>query len=216
MEETDNTNEINVEDPNYTLSAWIDDVDIDYMITIGMVTFQIDNKQSVKNIAQLVNQFVDLIENQDEKEATKSNNNTEVKESNYNLYAWTSRDDHFIHIGLVDILIKAESLKNVAKLLNRFSDLVEKQEDFEEKMRSEQEIQDAEHEFFEKVWYGRSDPDRIEEGEIKEAAIKAKAKILKKYGKNNLPYEPFEWGMTTGKLSALRWVLGSEWDFLDT
>jgi hypothetical protein len=26
----------------------------------------------------------------------------------------------------------------------------------------------------------------------------------------------FEWGMINGKLSALRWVLGSECDFLDT
>jgi len=28
--------------------------------------------------------------------------------------------------------------------------------------------------------------------------------------------ERFEWGMINGKLSALRWVMGDEWDMLDT
>lgn len=48
-------------------------------------------------------------------------------------------------------------------------------------------------------------------------ALKAAAETERRLGKENLgPWTDFEWGMLNGKLSALRWVLGDEWDMLDT
>ena len=50
-----------------------------------------------------------------------------------------------------------------------------------------------------------------------EGAQRAATKALRKYGKNNFgPWDDFEWGMVNGKLSAIRWMLGDEWDMLDT
>lgn len=53
--------------------------------------------------------------------------------------------------------------------------------------------------------------------DILAGAIKAAERVEKKYGKENLgPYTKFEWGMINGKLSALRWVMGEDWDELYT
>lgn len=50
-----------------------------------------------------------------------------------------------------------------------------------------------------------------------EGALKAAKRAERKLGRDNYgPWDDFEWGMINGKLSALRWVLGDEWDMLDT
>jgi hypothetical protein len=103
------------------------------------------------------------------------------------------------------------------------------------------EILEAEDLLFHQVWYNRHwnmwiD---IEEGKTKvvdketyprppgapvtiqrdvlKGALKAARRVERRYSKKNLgPWDDFEWGMINGKLSALRWVLGDEWDMLDT
>jgi hypothetical protein len=52
---------------------------------------------------------------------------------------------------------------------------------------------------------------------LRSSSVALAREVEKRHGKGNLgPYDDFEWGMINGKLSALRWVLGDEWDFLDT
>ncbi len=53
--------------------------------------------------------------------------------------------------------------------------------------------------------------------EIWDGAKKSAKRVEKIYGKKNLlPDDDFEWGMINGKLSAIRWLLGEEWDSLYT
>lgn len=80
-------------------------------------------------------------------------------------------------------------------------------------------------ELFDKIWYDRHQGlnYRIVNGldtihpDIWESALKSAKRVEEKYGEENLdPYDDFEWGMLNGKLSAIRWSLGDEWDMLDT
>jgi len=140
------------------------------------------------------------------------------------------RSLYFITLG--------EALRRVQPA--RFADLMVEQEWVEEPRRLA-EILAAIDELFNKVWYNRHQVlrQKIERGKTKiveketfpvkdhlhrpiqrdvwEGALKAAAKVEQKYGLKNLgPWDDFEWGMLNGKLSALRWVLGDEWDMLDT
>lgn len=96
---------------------------------------------------------------------------------------------------------------------------------YEDEPRSIEEIVEASEEFLDKIWFDRhlSLRYRIETGketvdpEIWKGALQSAQRVIEKYGEDNLgPYSDFEWGMLNGKLSALRWVLGDEWDMLDT
>jgi hypothetical protein len=141
-----------------------------------------------------------------------------------------SRSRYFITLG--------EALRRVQPA--QFADLMIEQEWVEEPRRLT-EIVDVIDELCTKVWYNRHQLRRqlIERGKIKlveketfpvknhlrrpiqrdiwEGALKSAAKVEKKYGLENLgPWDDFEWGMLNGKLSALRWALGDEWDSLYT
>ena len=99
------------------------------------------------------------------------------------------------------------------------------EEFYEDEPRSIDEIVDAVGVFLDKIWFYRhlSLRYRIETGmetvdpEIWKGALNSAQRVIDKYGEENLgPYSDFEWGMLNGKLSALRWVLGDDWDMLDT
>ena len=92
------------------------------------------------------------------------------------------------------------------------------------RMRSESEILAAEGEFFDRVWYERhlvlhhkwEAGERDTPEDIRLAALEAAERVKAQRPGLRPCEDDFEWGMWNGKLSALRWVLGDEWDFLDT
>lgn len=107
---------------------------------------------------------------------------------------------------------------------------------WEDETRGLQEIISAMDELFDKVWYKRHMNliYQIENGKTQiipagtqrygsevideNVLVRAKAvaqKMREKYDDTG-PWSDFEWGMLNGKLSALRWILGDEWDMLDT
>ncbi len=109
--------------------------------------------------------------------------------------------------------------------------------DFIEETRGLREILSAMDELVDKVWYNRHCnllygiengdirivPDGSQEygnGVIYEGiwnrALKSAKKVEDRYDDDTGPWSDFECGMLNGKLSALRWGLGDEWDMLDT
>jgi len=135
---------------------------------------------------------------------------------------------------------------NIGEALRRVrpdlvSELLAELGEWERPLRTLSEIMAAESELCDKVWYNRHQVRReqVEAGEIQlvkketfptppgqtrpiqrdiwKGALASARKVEAKYGLENLgPWDDFEWGMINGKLSALRWVVGEEWDELYT
>lgn len=147
-------------------------------------------------------------------------------------------EDYFLPIRSLYFLTLGEALKRIQP--KQFNELMVEYKWVEEPRRLA-EIVETIDEMVTKVWYNRHQfmQEQIEEGIIKiveketypikdhrtrpiqrdiwEGALKAAAEVENRFGLENLgPWDDFEWGMINGKLSALRWVLGDEWDMLDT
>lgn len=164
------------------------------------------------------------------KDFSHPNANTKLPHPDFAAYFSRSKSLYFTTLG--------EALRRVQP--ETFPDLMIEHQWIEEPRRLT-EILNAIEELTTKVWYNRHQVYRqkIQRGKIKivemetfpvkghlhrpiqrdvwELALKAAVKAEKEYGLDNLgPWDDFEWGMLNGKLSALRWTLGDEWDMLDT
>ena len=140
----------------------------------------------------------------------------------------SSKSQYFINLPEALNSINSELVKNI-----------EFENDWVFESRGLTEMIEIERELEQKIWYNRHQVlvSKIEKGEIKiinrkdfdiktaditivddiwEGAKKSAKAVEKKYGIKNLYYDDFEWGMLNGKLSALRWIAGDEWDSLYT
>ena len=92
--------------------------------------------------------------------------------------------------------------------------------------RNDKQILEAYRELWDRVWWHRHQDwrDQIESGDVSlsewmqevfERASKAAARIEADYGRETLEAE--DYGLLSGRMSALSWVLGAEWnESLDT
>lgn len=135
---------------------------------------------------------------------------------------------------------------NLGALLNEYaSDLIEEvtfDREYSQESRALYELLEAEDKLATQIWYGRKWGiiDAVESGRMKrvpkavweagtpdarrgmivdeiwDGMVAAMKSAEEQYPDELGPWTDFEWGMLSGKLSAIRWMLGDDWDMLDT
>ncbi|WP_206934430.1 PIN domain-containing protein [Roseococcus thiosulfatophilus] len=135
---------------------------------------------------------------------------------------------------------------NIASILNQFfGDFVEDvaiEREFNQNSRLLSDLIEHEGKLHTQIWYGRKggiieavevgrsrrvtravwDAASVEErramilDEVWDGMLAAMKEAEARYPGELGPWTDFEWGMLNGKLSAIRWMLGDEWDMLDT
>lgn len=120
--------------------------------------------------------------------------------------------------------IRVWELPQLRRLLVDRLDLAFKHDVSTETLRRVSEILDAEAELTDKLWYGRKpahDQPVPEDWapEIVAGMRSAQREMEERYGVEELESHTasdWNWGFLSGKVSAIRWVLGYEWDMLDS
>lgn len=200
-------------------------------------------KNNVSGLAFITNQELTLRERKELKDIGKPHT-IEIFHLERITHILDTAKNYGIRLEFLDIeLSKEEQLSYFASRDEKMSGLSEKLEhlmidytsfkrSFEVnedseifKDRTEEEVYSAIEKFVDQIWYNRHQllKEKVEkkeltvDPEIWKGALAAAKRVEKKYGEENLWHNSdFEWGMLNGKLSALRWLTGNEWDMLDT
>jgi hypothetical protein len=120
--------------------------------------------------------------------------------------------------------IRVWEMPQVRRLLADHMDLAFKHDVETSALRRVSELLAVESELTDKLWYGRKPADdQPTPPEWSPQLVKSmrdgQRQMEEQYGKEELMShvkDQFSWGMLSGKISALRWVLGEEWDMLDS
>jgi hypothetical protein len=120
--------------------------------------------------------------------------------------------------------IRTWEMPQLRRLLADHLDVAFRHDVQTETLRRVSDILAAEAELFDRLWYGRKphrdapDPDDLPP-DIVAGMRAAQREVEEKYGIELLLKDvesEWAWGFLSGKVSAIRWVLGYEWDMLDS